>query len=93
MRDVYPVKYYKDEGFVEYKIEIEASDLQGIIEEYLQRHAAFDFDEMTLVNNRPMNMWLYAKCRTYVDPDHPEDDLEDAEVEIAGEYDDNPTGL
>jgi hypothetical protein len=22
MRDVYPVKYYKDEGFVEYKIEI-----------------------------------------------------------------------
>jgi hypothetical protein len=22
MRDIYPVKYYKDEGFVEYKIEI-----------------------------------------------------------------------
>jgi hypothetical protein len=93
MRDVYPVKYYKDEGFVEYKIEIDEEDLQGIIEEYLHRHGAFDFDDMTLVNNRPINIWLYVKCRKYVDPDNPGDDLDDAEVEIAGAYDDNPTGV
>jgi hypothetical protein len=24
-----------------------------------------------VVNNRPMNIWLYAKCRKYVDPDAP----------------------
>ena len=47
---------------------------------------------MTLVNNRPMNIWLYAKYRKYADPDNPEDDLDDAEVDIAGAYDDNPTG-
>jgi hypothetical protein len=93
MLDVYPVKYYKDEGFVEYKIEIDEEDLQGIIEAYLHRHAAFDFDEMTFVNNRPMNIWLYAKCRKYVDPANPGDDLDDAEAEIAGAYDDNPTGV
>jgi hypothetical protein len=46
---------------------------------------------MTLVNNRPMNIWLYAKCRTYVDPDNPGKALDEAEGEIAGEYDDNPT--
>ena len=93
MRDVYPVKYYKDEGFVEYKIEIDEEDLQGIIEEYLHRHAEFDFDEMTLVNNRSMNIWLYAKCRKYIDPDNPDDALDEADVEMAGEYDDNPTGI
>ncbi len=92
MRDVYPVKYDKDEGFVEYKIEIDEEDLQGIIEAYLHRHTAFDFDDMLLVNNRPMNIWLYAKCRTYVDPDNPGEALDEAEVEIAGAYDDNPTG-
>ena len=48
---------------------------------------------MALVNHRPMNIWLYAKCRKYVDPDNPEDTLDDAEGEIAGEYADNPTGL
>jgi hypothetical protein len=30
MRDVYPVKYYKDEGFVEYKIEINEEDLKEL---------------------------------------------------------------
>lgn len=69
---------------MESQLESDADDLQGIIEAYLHRHAEFDGDEMTLVNNRPMHIWLYAKCRKYVDPDHPEDDLEDAEVEIAG---------
>lgn len=56
MRDVYPVKYYSKEGFVERKIEINEEDLQKIIEDYLDRHADFDFDELEVVNNRPMNM-------------------------------------
>ena len=93
MRDVYPVKYYKDEGFVEYKIEINEEDLEGIIEDYLMRHAEFDFDEIEIVNNRPMNIWLYAKCRKYIDPDAPEEEqTTDAEVEVSGKYDDSPTG-
>lgn len=38
-----------------------------------------------------MNIWLYAKCRTFVDPDDPEHDEAylDAEVEITGDYDGN----
>ncbi|MFI8705468.1 hypothetical protein ACIGHG_00020 [Bacillus sp. NPDC077411] len=91
MRDVYPTKYYSNEGFVERKLEINEEDLQKIIEDYLRRHADFDFDEVEIVNNRPMNIWMYAKCRTYLDPDNPEQDeaLLDAEVEIAGDYDGN----
>ena len=93
MRDVFPVKYYRDEGFVEYKFEINDEDLEEIIEEYLMRHTKFDFDELEVVNNRPMNIWLYAKCRRYIDPDEPEaGQIEDAEVQVSGEYDDNPTG-
>ena len=69
MRNIYPVKYYSDEGFVEHKIELGDEELEEIIREYLERHADFDFDEMEVVNNRPMNIWLYAKCRKYVDPD------------------------
>ncbi len=60
--------YYKDQGFVERKLEI--------------------------VNNRPMNVWLYAKCRKYLDLDAPpEEQLADAEVEVSGDYDDNSTGV
>ena len=93
MRDVFPVKYYRDEGFVEYKIEVDEEDLEEIIEEYLIRHAEFEFDEIEIVNNRPMNVWLYAKCRKYVDPDAPEEEqVADAEAEVSGEYDGNPTG-
>ena len=93
MRSVYPVKYYKDEGFVEHKIEIRDEDLTEIIEDYLTRHADFDFDAIKIVNNRPMNLWLYAKCRKYLDPDTPvEEQITDAKVEVSGEYDDNPTG-
>jgi hypothetical protein len=93
MRDIYPVKYYRDEGFVEYKIEINDEDLDEIIEEYLMSHADFDFEELEVVNNRPMNIWLYAKCRRYIDPDEPEaGQIADAEVQVPGEYDDNPTG-
>jgi hypothetical protein len=93
MRDIFPVKYYRDEGFVEYKIEINEEDLDEIIEEYLMSHADFDFEELEVVNNRPMNIWLYAKCRRYIDPDEPEaGQIEDAEVQVPGEYDDNPTG-
>ena len=53
MRDVFPVKYYKDEGFVEHKIEINEDDLEEIIEDYLLRHPDLDFDEIEIVNNRP----------------------------------------
>ena len=63
------MKYYSDEGFVEHKIELGDEDLEEIIREYLERHAEFDFDEVEVVNNRPMNIWFYAKCRKYVDPD------------------------
>ena len=94
MRDVFPVKYYKDEGFVEYKIEIDDGDLEEIIGDYLSLHAEFDFDEIEVVNNRPMNIWLYAKCRKYLDPDaSDEEQVADAEVEVPGEYDGNPTGV
>ena len=93
MREVYPVKYYKDEGFVERKIELNDEDLDRIVEEYLRLHAEFEFDEIEIVNNRPMNIWLYAKCRKYIDPDAPEQDqITDAEVQVSGKYDDNPTG-
>lgn len=92
-RDVYPIKYYSKEGFIERKLEINEEDLEVIIEEYLRRNADFDFDKVEIVNNRPMNIWLYAKCRTYIDPDNPEEDgaLFDAEIEITGNYDGNPT--
>ncbi len=92
MRDVYPIKYYSKEGFVERKLEINEEDLEEIIEDYLRRNMNFDFDEVEIVNNRPVNIWLYAKVRTYVDPDNPEEDeaLVDAEVEIIGDYDGNP---
>ncbi len=98
MREIYPVKYYCDEGFVEHKIELNDEDLEEIIREYLERHADFDFDEVEVVNNRPMNIWLYAKCRKYVDPDAPQDEQEaeastlGAEVRVRGKYDGNPTG-
>lgn len=92
LRNIFPVKYYKDEGFVEHKIEITEGDLQDIIDEYVSRHADFDFDEVEVVNNRPMNVWLYATCRKYVHPDDPERDIEGAEVQVNGEYDGNPTG-
>jgi hypothetical protein len=90
-RDVYPVKYYSQEGFVEHKIELDEADLAEIIEEYLSRHADFDFDEVEIINNRPMNVWLYAKCRKYV-ANVNEAAEHEAEVEITGDYDDNPTG-
>jgi len=88
---VYPVKYYSKEGFVEHKIELDDEDLAEIIEEYLLRHAEFDIDEVEIVNNRPMNIWLYALCRKYVENSDEATDNE-AEVEVKGDYDDNPTG-
>ena len=39
MRNIYPVKYYSGEGFVEHKVEIGDEDLEEIIREYLERHA------------------------------------------------------
>jgi hypothetical protein len=32
-----------DEGFVEHKIELDEEDLEAIIENYLMRHAEFNF--------------------------------------------------
>lgn len=90
-RDVYPVKYYSKEGFVEHKIELGEADLAEIIEDYLTCHADFDFDEMELENLRPMTIWLYAKCRKYV-ANAAEAAEQEAEVEVSGNYDGNPTG-
>jgi hypothetical protein len=92
LRVVFPVKYYKDEGFVERTIEINDGDLRTIIEDYLREHGDFNFDEVQIVNKRPMNIWLHAKCRTYIDtdnPDEPEDfqvSNAEAEVAVAGKY-------
>lgn len=93
IREVYPTKYYSKEGFVERKIEINEEDLQEIIKDYFLRNTEFDFDKIEIVNNRPMNIWLYAKCRKYIDQDNPKGDeaLNDAEIEITGDYDGNPT--
>jgi len=97
MRNIYSVKYDSDEGLVEHKIELGDEDLEEIIREYLERHADFDFDDVEVVNNRPMNIWLSAKCRKYVDPDAPAAEQEAkanqfrAEVNVTGEYDGNPT--
>ena len=98
MQNIDPVKYSSDEGFVEHKIELGDEDLEAILCEDLGRHADFDFDEVEVVNNRPMNIWLSAKCRKYVDPDAAAADPEaevsplGAEVKVTGESDGNPTG-
>ena len=93
MRDVYPVRYYKGEGFIERKIEIDEEDLDQIVEEYLSRHADFDSMKLRLSTIRPMNIWLYAKCRTYIHSDAPkEEQIAAAEVQVSGKYDGNPTG-
>ncbi|MDM5295285.1 hypothetical protein QUF81_19390 [Peribacillus simplex] len=42
-------------------------------EEYLRNNGDFEFDETE--NKRPMNIWLYAKCRTFLDSDNPEQDV------------------
>lgn len=89
MRDVFPTKYYSKEGFIERKIEINEEDLQKIVEEYLINHTDFDFDEIEVINNRPINIWLHAKCRTYVEPDNDEE-ISNADIEIKGDYDGNP---
>lgn len=53
-----------------------------------QTERFFEFDEIEIVNNRPMNIWLYAKCRRYIDPYKPEAaQVTDGEVQVAGKYD------
>jgi hypothetical protein len=87
-----PVKYYKDEGFVERKIESTKKTLSGSSKN-TSAITRILTDEIEIVNNRPMNIWLYAKCRRYIDPDLPEaEQIADAEVQISGKYDGNPTG-
>lgn len=53
MRTVFPVKYYKDEGFVERKIELDDNDLQEIIQDWLIDNADFEFDEVYLDLDEP----------------------------------------
>ena len=58
----------------------------------LLAHGDFEFDEIEIVNKRPMNIWLYAKCRKFIDPDEPEEEQvskAEAEEEISGKYEDN----
>ncbi|WHY58603.1 hypothetical protein [Peribacillus simplex] len=42
-------------------------------EDYLRNNGDFEFDKTE--NKRPMNIWLYAKCWTFLDSDHPEQDV------------------
>ena len=72
MLDEYKSTYYKEDGVVLYRLDIHGDDLEEIIDEYLTSHAEFEFEEMELKNNRPMNIWLTARCRKYVDPDDDE---------------------
>jgi hypothetical protein len=94
MRVVGTIKYYKDEGFVERIIELHYDDLTPIIEEYLAEYGGFDYDEIEIVDNHPMNR-LKAKCRKYIDREDPEDPEDEqvakaeAEVTVAGEYPDD----
>ena len=70
-------------------------DSPAIIEEYLLSHGDFEFDEIEIVNLRPMNTWLHAKSRKYIDLDASPEEQEgqiaeaEAEVEVSGEYDGN----
>ncbi|WP_228286493.1 hypothetical protein [Hafnia paralvei] len=59
MRTVFPVKYYKDEGFVERKIELDDNDLQEIIQDWLIDNAA---STLTLTNRNMSNGGM-LKCR------------------------------
>ncbi|MCC2436192.1 hypothetical protein LKL87_26425 [Bacillus paranthracis] len=56
MRNVFPNKYYSDEGFVERKLEINEEDLQEIIEDYLLRNVDFDFDEVEISGHYDGNL-------------------------------------
>jgi len=44
-----------DEGLEEYKVEVNDDDLEEVIGDYLTRHAQIDFDEIEVVDKRPMN--------------------------------------
>ena len=46
MRVVFPVKHYKDEGFVERKIEINEEDLPAIIENISSRTAILNLTKL-----------------------------------------------
>jgi hypothetical protein len=92
LREIYPTKYYSKEGFIERKFEITEEDLQEIIEDYLLTNTEIDFDEIEIINNRPMNIWIHAKCRKYIDKDNADADenISNADIEITGDYDGNP---
>ena len=50
MRDIYPVKYYKDEGFVEYKLEI--NDEENKISNQSRSGDHFNAEEVRCRNPR-----------------------------------------
>jgi hypothetical protein len=87
-----------EEGFEEYKVEINDDDLEEVIGDHLTLQAKFDFDEIEAVNNHLLNVRLQAECREYVDPDATETEQGlgagrlGAEVEVKGPYDGNPAG-
>jgi len=62
----------------------------GLDEEARASHAGGRYgvtplgNEIEIVNNRPMNVWLYALCRKYV-ADDDEAAENQAEVEVKGE--------
>ena len=64
--------YYKADGFIEFEVDIAHDDLIAAIEDYLSLHSDFDFDECEIQNGSPFRVSLTAKCRTYVDDEHPD---------------------
>jgi hypothetical protein len=77
MRMVYPVKEYRDEGFIETKFEVDDDELPAIFEDYLCERTDIDFDKEEVITNRLMNVWLSVHCGAYADPDEPDPDEPD----------------
>ena len=61
------------------------ADLKQMIEDDVISNADFEFDEIELINNRPMNVWLTAKCLKYIDPDDEDPEIE-ADVQTNERY-------
>ena len=87
MRLVYPVVFYEDEGFIEYKYDLVDSDIHKILEDHVFMNSEYDLDEAEADNLRPLNTWFYVNCRKYINPELPIDEqIEDADEIRSGEY-------
>jgi len=87
MRLVYPVIYYEDEGFIEYKYELVDEDIHTILEDYVHMNSEYDIDETEADNLRPLNTWFHVNCRKYIDPELPlEEQISEADEIRSGEY-------